>query len=609
MSADPRPHRIREPYKWIVRYGARFAPRSSDIDIELACIRKDGQWTGASGQPCGLGLAHHFRQLDRLLWPADVYDEWDAKMDAQLIQGGIVGIVGPTSSGKSNRAAKFALRLYCAFPDECTVLVSTTTRESLEYRIWGEIKKYYNLAKRRYPDFPGYMLESAQQLSSATKEVEEARDLRSGIKGVPCYKGDKWVGLGSFVGVKNKTVFVVADEAHLMPPGYFDSAANLAGNSTRRPFTLAALGNPKDPTDALGNLCEPRCGWDQLLQGDGDQLWESRVGRVLRLDGTCAPNLALGPGREPCKEKIRWSYLQLVEDHYGKGSWQWEMFVRARFPVNVMERRLFVRKFAERFRAFEEPEWADAPLTHLYAVDAAYGAVGGDRCVGGHFRFGLCTDGKYRLALRGGSVLIPVLAAGSEASPEDQIATYVRDYCVKEDIDPSHVFFDSTGRGSLVAAFYRLWSVKVVGVEFGGPASERPDPQNPENADRTCRQAYSKFVSELCFALRACIEADQFRGLTLDVAKEAEMRAWDLVGKPAKQEIESKEEMRKRLKRSPDLLDMVCVGVEGARQLGFQIARLGRGPARGTAEGHGRALREMADRWKAARARKQLVYA
>jgi hypothetical protein len=34
--------------------------------------------------------------------------------------------------------------------------------------------------------------------------------------------------------------------------------------------------------------------------------------------------------------------------------------------------------------------------------------------------------------------------------------------------------------------------------------------------------------------------------------------------------------MKERLKKSPDLMDWCCVALEGARQLGFQIQRIGR---------------------------------
>jgi hypothetical protein len=277
------------------------------------------------------------------------------------------------------------------------------------------------------------------------------------------------------------------------------------------------------------------------------------------------------------------------------------MWVRARFPLNVAAKRLFVRKFAERYRAFDEPLWSDEPLISLFAIDAAYGAVGGDRCVGVHFKFGRCVDGVSRLAIREGPLIIPV-SVGEPLLPEHQIVAWVRDYCVRHDIHPSNVGLDSTGRGSLVSAFAKEWSPLVEAIEFGGSPSERQDPMH---ALKTAKDGYFNMASELAFAVRACIEADQFRGLTLDVALEAEMRAWSTEGKGAKYKIETKDETRERIKRSPDLLDGVVVGVELARRRGFVIA--GGRPSYGKSAPLARA-REAARSWTEANAAKGLSY-
>jgi hypothetical protein len=40
-------------------------------------------------------------------------------------------------------------------------------------------------------------------------------------------------------------------------------------------------------------------------------------------------------------------------------------------------------------------------------------------------------------------------------------------------------------------------------------------------------------------------------------------------------EVEAKDEMKERIRKSPDLYDWFAVGTEGARRLGFKIQRLG----------------------------------
>lgn len=597
----PKRHmRLNHAAKFQTLYGQTWTREADPLTIEIECIKAGGRWICKStGKEAGLGLEYHYKAMDRLLWPEDVWDEWDTKIDRQLIKGGVQGLAGASSSGKTYRCAKFALRLYWVYPNKSTILCSTTTLTDLENRIWGAIKELYLKARARYPELPGFLTDSSQRIKTDSGE-EEGVDFRNGIKGLAGKSGSRWIGLGPYVGVKNHYVALLADEGHLMPPGYFDVVANLSSNPW---WLVAASGNPNDPTNSFGQLCEPKVGWDLLEQGDGDQVWESRSGEVLRLDGLASPNLAPGPGKEPCQRKITHRYIEYVRKTYGEGSWQWEMWVRARFLLNIMEKRLFVRKFAERYHAFDDPMWSDGPLTNLFVIDAAYGSVGGDRCVGGHFRFGLCTDGKIRLALRDGPILIPV-KAGGDVLPEIQIVLWTKDYCQRNDIVAAHVGLDSTGRGSLVSAFSQYWSPDIVAIEFGGSPTDRPDPQQPK---RTAKDGYVKFVSEMAFALRACIQSDQFRGITLDIVLEAEQRAWKDTGKPSKQEIEKKEETKERIKRSPDLLDMTVCGVELARRLGFSIESAS--PTRTVSVEASSAIRKAAEEWQELNEEAALEYA
>src|SRR5206468_11752308 len=105
----------------------------------------------------------------------------------------------------------------------------------------------------------------------------------------------------------------------------------------------------------------------------------------------------------------------------------------------------------------------------------------------------------------------------------------------------------------------------------------------------------SKFVTELWFSVRYAIEAKQFKGLTEDVLQEGCGREWGMVS-ASRIELEPKQKMKERMGMSPDLMDSVAYGCEGARQRGFQIARLI--PAESEEEDHRwhNTLRERATR-------------
>ena len=93
---------------------------------------------------------------------------------------------------------------------------------------------------------------------------------------------------------------------------------------------------------------------------------------------------------------------------------------------------------------------------------------------------------------------------------------------------------------------------------------------------KRCDEHYSKFVTELWYSLRYAIEADQIRGLPEDVMNELCMRNWSRVAND-KIEAESKEDMKERTRKSPDLGDWAAIILEGARRLGFEISRLSSG--------------------------------
>lgn len=477
------------------------------------------------------------------------------------------------NSGKTHEATLFALTDYYCFPDQTTVLCSSTEREMLEMRVWGEIKQYHRQAKAKYQWLPGNLLESRQRILTDNKDFEvDGRDFRNGLCGVPCKKGGAYVGLGSYVGIKNKRLRLIADEGQFMPKAYVDAISNLNKNPD---FKCIVLGNPKETTDALGMVCEPAAelgGWDGGIDQVGrTKTWKTRFddGVCIQLVGSDSPNLDV-PETEPIPFPFLITRKSIQSDiaFYGKESLQFTMMNEGRMPRGQGLRRVITRQMCLKFGAMEAPVWKDNKRTKIGFLDAAYGSVGGDRCIFGELQFGVEVTEQTVLALID-TMLVPVSATSPDL-PEDQIALFVKSACETREISPQNFFFDSTGRGSLMSAFARLWSNHVVPVEFGGKASERAV---SNDIKVLCKDYYSKFVSELWYTVRMVIESRQFRGMTEDVMQEGCMREWKLVS-GNKVEVETKAEMKLKMGRSPDLFDALVAGVEGARRRGFIIQRL-----------------------------------
>lgn len=575
------------------KYGLTWGVQTTALEIELFFIKNGGTYSrpGKSHKKYGKGIVHHMREAQKLLWPWKVWHKWaDLQLECYCQYRTIV-VIGAASTGKSFEAACNVLTDYYAHPFTTSVIVCSTTIANLEDRVWGEIKRLHKDAQKLHPDLPGTIIESKQRIVTDEDEDEESegRDLRNGLVGVPCQKGDIFTGLAQFVGRKNKRVRLLADELSLLPRAFVDAISNLDKNPD---FKAIGLGNPKDTTDALGVLGEPSAeagGWEGGIdQAPGTKTWPIRrpQGICVQLPGSDSPNL---DGRLGIP-LINQNDIDRDIAFYGKESLFYSMMNEGRMPRGQGNRRVLTRQFCLRHRALEEPRFADNNLTRIGFLDAAYRGVGGDRCVFGELQMGYEGLGeeadqlvqaivsqqtqqpaRLQVLYLKDTMIVPI-QAGNFKDPEDQIVQFVMEQCLARNIAPQHFFFDAGMRTALVSAFARLWSPAVVPIDFGGKPSQR---KVSGNLDVLCCDYYSKFVTELWFSVRLVIEAQQFRGLTEDIMSEGCQREWKMVA-GNKIEVESKKDMKMKTGRSPDLFDGLVCGVEGARQLGFQILNLSR---------------------------------
>lgn len=569
-------------------YGLEWAPNTPEIAREMTMIQHGGRWKLKNGKMVGKGMLFHFIRFQELLWPEKLWHKWNRLETECYLKYRTIVEIGPASSGKTNSAATNGLADWFCFPERTTGLYCSTTRERLEDRIWGEVKKFFRMAKSRCQFIPGQLIEGRQRivLDPRTESIE-GRDFRNGLIGVPCKKGGEYVGLGDFIGIKNKRVRLFGDELHLLPKVFVESISNLDKNPDLK---VVGLGNPKETTDALGVLAEPAAylgGWEGGIdQTPGTKTWEIRRpgGVCIQLPGSDSPNLKGDLGIPLITQE------QIDRDvaFYGKDSLWFTMFNEGRMPRGQGSRRVLTRQMCLRFHAMEEARWRDSNRTKVAFLDAAYRGVGGDRCIYGELEFGdeaqpvspeqvltnliaqNSSPVKRRQIMSLTMMTVVPINVSSGELPEDQIVNFVRNQCMGHNIPPSHFFFDSGMRTSLVTAFARIWSNEVNSVDCGGRPSERPV---SADIQVKCCDYYSKFITEKWFDVRMIVEAEQFRQMTDEVIMEFASREWKMVG-ANKIEVETKEEMKKKTGRSPDLADALVMGVHGAIKLGFVIAKM-----------------------------------
>lgn len=547
-------------------------PQDRDLRIEMACIQNN----------IGKGLAFHYERMRQLLWPRLDDHRWHRLCRDTILKEKVTVLMGAGSSGKTCEAAWIYLCEYLCFPEETCVLVSSTDIRSLKLRIWGEITMLWQEAKDKFEWLPGHLLESKIAITTDTLEdgdFEErsVRDMRKSICAIPCVVANKFVGLSKFQGIKQKRMRLIGDELAAMNISYLSAFSNLNSNED---FRAILVGNPNDPLDPLGKAAEPIDGWTTHLEPSKTSTWRTRFmgGMCVNLIGTDSPNFDYPEG-QPDRYRYLISRRKIAEvaQSFGKDSFEYYSQCVGCMRVGTLARRVINRDMCVKTGALnQDVNWMDGQLTKIYAVDAAYG---GDRCVGGYAEFGKDVSGKTMLKLYPPRI-IPISPKG-DLTPEEQIAVFVKHECKTIGIPPENMFHDSTGRGALGTMIAREWSAMTNPVEFGGNPTPRPvsldmyiyDNKTHIRRLKRCDEHYSKFVTELWFSVRYAIEAGQIRGLTEDVMDEGCMREWNNV-KNDKKELETKQDMKDRVGRSPDLMDWCSIVVEGARRRGFQISKM-----------------------------------
>lgn len=581
------------------KYELSWKDGTDDAEIERYMIQKGGQWV-SKGKEYGLGLITHFKFYWKALWPEDSQTWWTDLILKEILANQFVSLVGPASAWKSGTVARMALMDWSCFPDCTTVMMSSTDMEGLRSRIYGETTMMWQRASESHPWFPGHPIDSKCVITNQDVEFEKARDLRDSVLGIPCKTSSgKWQGMGKFSGRKNRRVWCIGDEFQFMELSILEAQNNLVSNGPNlvpgivrdksnveygkplRGYKCVFIGNtnPSRPGNPLDIVSEPEHGFGSIPEDGKTKVWDCKKladypvkCRCINLDALDSPNSS-HPADSP-------KWIHLAGPHklsiYTEGSESYWSQGRGVFKFGLAAFKIITKEVCDQKHAFDPVVWKGMHRTKIGMCDASYG--GGDRCPLGWLEFGECLDGKVRMFFHP-YWLVPITIR-TDLTPEDQIALFCKQKMEDAGVPPENFFFD--GRGSLAMSFAEKWSSRVNSIEFGGRPTDRiagPDIYTTPTAAEGRRlklssEHYSKFVSELWWSWRYAVDADQVRGLTLDIVMDAQPREWKKVAGD-KIEIESKRDMKKRTGCSPDLADMVVTGIEGARRRGFQIARLG----------------------------------
>ena len=555
------------------KYGVQWSEKPADSDIEFHQIRRGK----AELEKEGRSLFHHYRECFKIFWPEDDNHRWSDLILKRYCEEDILVLLGSSDSSKTYTMSKIVLVDYWLYPEKTLWLVSTTEGRGSELRIWGCIKDLFNRAVSAGHPVEGHPIDHIKTITTdiIDEEGELARSLRRGLIVIPCKTGGVVSGLAPYIGIKAPRLRHCGDEIPAMTDAFLNAYSNWYGKPD---FKGMMSGNFMETDDPLGVASEPEDGWDSFVDTGKTQEWRSRFygAWAIALDGRDSPNFDQS-GESKYPYLISQKKLDGVAKTKGTDSWEWYSQCVGKPAKGMDIWRVITKSFCEKNKALDTVTWDGQPKK-IYGLDPAYGA--GDRCVGRVVEFGKDISGQQTISIKPPEIIPIKMNVAMDA--EEQIAVYVKNRMDTLGIQYEDGFYDSFGRGTLGFQFAKVMGKTCpVPVDSGATPTDRPvrfdmfieDGKGGKRL-KTCHEHYTKFVTEMWFSVRETIESGQMRNLDLETIKEGQSRKFTK-NKNAKLEVETKEEMKKRLGRSPDLFDCLAICVEGARQRGFKIQRIG----------------------------------
>lgn len=535
------------PARTLRIYGLEVPADAPRIAVELQAYRERlGPEVGA------LGPAAHFRNAFLLMWPKYEMSRWVEELIDAYCSTNCLVVIGHQRASKSYTLAHLLYLDYCADPNRTLTSIATVTFEGLKLRMWSDLLKAIETASI---PFPMAVRSSTNELRIYPAEAKSESTEKFQIHGMAINNNKD--AEGRIRGGHAPRRRIVLDEAQDIAAPIYEAMVNPMSAPDAK---CVLLSNPVEKLSKFGEWCEPEGGWGSVTEND--LKWRTKKGGIcLHFDGLKSPAVL-----EP---KKRWTGLltaeniEQVKQAHGEDSTQWWALIRGWFPPDGLVARVFPSGTIEKGKPSLAFDFRPRPCASL---DPAFEH---DNCVLHFGNWGKLRDGRDAITGTESVVIKPVVGAGQD--PKDyQVARGVKRECLARGVAPADFIMDKSGGGRGVFAILQVeWSPQVQGVEYGGACTVRPIVHGGSPAN----EGFRFFVSELWFRARYLIESGQLAGLSLlhpSTIEDLTARRYELVSvtQGKVQQVEKKEDMKKRLGRSPDFGDALV-------QFGELLARKG----------------------------------
>lgn len=393
----------------LTTYGQDFLENQTQLTRELWCLQAKLQ-----PEAGGLGPGRHLANAANLLFPQVAFqpNRWSDHRAETVMRQEFTVWWGPGASAKTTDAARAALTYWCAAPHETSVIVCSTTAAMLDKRVWGEIKRLHSA-----------MVCPIGTLRKSDREIvfdvatEAGENTKNSIRGVAVLQGTLEEALGNIIGLHNKRVMLVVDEAQASREALIEARVNLRKGCDD--FRILLIGNPTSRTDPLGRYSEPAEGWDWFYKTlvrtpytytsprTGKPVavnmpipsvteWPTtKGGRVFLYHGFDSPALDSPEEEKRLSFLVKRSEIEADIDEYGPEHSRTYTYGLGILPPEGAENKPFTNVMFSVVDAGKRVMWRS--MTHsLAAVDPSF-STGGDKFMFQEVKVGLSMDGLLKM--------------------------------------------------------------------------------------------------------------------------------------------------------------------------------------------------------------------
>ncbi len=534
----------------VLKYGYYWNKSDHQLSIELRAYR-----IGIEVKHAGLGKTGHFRECVNLLWGEHnpqkqfVWHPWAERMLDASLEHKYLSVAGCANAGKSDFYAVYAIVNWLSDPVGTMVLITSTSLKESRGRIWGAVEEYWNSAQKVMQDaLPGKLVSSLGMIKLEDPTGEYKTSDRSGIHLIAGEKRKESEAIGKIVGLKNQRVFFIADELPELSPAILTAAvSNLDANPE---FQLIGIGNPNSIYDPHGIFSRPRDGWRSITPACAE--WPTELGFCIRFDAYQSPNVLAGRTIYkwlPTQAKIDAKKRELGEESLAF----WRMWRGYWCPTGGSESVVAEADIIGFNCESHVKVWKKNQFIWLAFLDPGY-TNGGDRSILYFAKLGINDETGLETLDWIGYIPLFENTMDKEVSRNYQIVRQFKARCEKRNIPPQHCGVDDTGAAAFGDIVHEEWSKQVIRLNFGGNATAT----RVSAYDKTLAcDKYKNRVTEIWCSVREYMRANQIRGLEPDLGVELTARKMvtHKTSTGLKDQVETKEIMRGRTGKSPDIAD------------------------------------------------------